>query len=293
MKTNTAEVLEAEEETASRLAEIPPAGVSRHPLERPMLEVARHLSTWQLRELLRVSLGELHLALCLHRIADGVAGDWLTVPTGELDALVALLVSSRTAGWRPWLTVSFDDGYDDAAQYVRTRASMYPDVEWLLFVCPEKTEKRLRFHWDTSRDGEHLATVDTLRALARLPNVALGNHTNSHRRQSLLSQDEAAREYVSSSSDFERLFGPQRHFAFPFGTPDREFELRHVTALRERDAERLIWTPESRPFEAGERRPGAVLPRFPVDGEWNHRQLALWICASALRYRALGPRYRY
>ena len=293
MKTNTAEVLEAAQESGSKLAEIPPASVSRHPLERPMLEVAQVMAPWQLRALLRASLGDLHVGLCLHRVADGVAGDWLTVPTAELDALIELLRSSRPGGERPWLTVGFDDGYDDAAQYVRTRAPRYPDVEWLLFVCPEKTEKRLPFHWDKTADGAPLATVDTLRAVAKLPNVALGNHTNSHRRQTLLSQEDAAREYASSSADFERLFGPQRHFAFPFGTPDREFELRHVTALRELEPQRIIWSTESRPFEASERGPGAVLPRFPIDGEWSHRQTALWICASALRYRMLGPRCRY
>ena len=51
-----------------------------------------------------------------------------------------------------------------------------------------------------------------------------------------------------------------------------------------------IWTTEARPFQLSERRPGGVLPRFPVDGQRNARQLAGWIAARSLDFRVRGPR---
>lgn len=289
MKPNVAEMVEA---VQSRLAEVPPPSMPRHPLEAPLLEVAQHLGDSQLRALLGFCVGSHHLALCLHRVARAERGNWLITPEAQLDALVELLRSAKSVGPRPWLTVAFDDGYDDAAQYVLSRAPRYPDVEWLLFVCPEKNEKQLHFHWDVEPAGA-LAEISTLKAAARLPNVSLGNHTNSHQRQILLTQEEAAAEYKSSRADFMRLFGRQRHFAFPFGTPDREYELRHVQLLRELEPEGLIWSTESRPFDPGERKSGAVLPRFPIDGAWTYSQIALWICAISVRYRLQGSPYQY
>lgn len=273
------------------LAELPPPELSRNPLEGVLREVGSHLGDAPLQRMLALSLGQMNVALCLHRV--GPARGSMTIAPGVLDALLELLRGAKPRGDRPWLTVSFDDGYDDAAEYVKSRAPNYPDVEWLVFVCPEKTEKRVGFQWDNHGSGEELAHVEALRALGRLPNVKLGNHTNSHRRQVLLSQEEAKAEYATSRADFMRLFGPQRHFAFPFGTPDREYELRHVELLRRLDPETLIWSTETRPYLPEERNPGAVLPRFSVDGTWTCHQVAFWISALALRFRMQGSPYRY
>lgn len=281
-----------------------------------------------LRGLLRVALGDRSVALCLHRVAERPRPEDrlpdMTISPSRLDALLGLLLSARAPSER-WLTVCFDDGYLDSAEYIASRAPRFPFVEWLFFVCPEKVERQAGFRWDlvdrstrpdevervlfsevdlrgeneradlrasASRAGFRLADVATCRALARLPNVTLGNHTNVHHKPVLLRPDQVAPELKESTRDFTRLFGPPAHFAIPFGTPAIEFDARYVVALRA-IGDFVIWTTEARPFEASERRPGAVLPRFPIDGTRSARQTALLIALYAARYRAFGTPHRF
>lgn len=286
-----------------------------------------------LRALLRGALSGLQLALCLHRVAARPRPtDWqpgLTIAPAELDALIELLLSAGPADARGFLTVTFDDGYDDAARYLAERAPRWPQVAFLFFVCPAKSEARAGFRWDLVEeavraglplsaaqpqleapallDAENtrpelralaerpdylLASLDQLRALRALPNVQLGNHTNLHLPARRFPEALVAADYRASTADFERLFGPQAHFAFPYGTPAHHFGPQHVHALRA-VGDFTIWTTQARPFRASERRPGTVLPRYPVDGRRDHRQLAGWIAARAAEFRVRGPRYRY
>lgn len=273
------------------VTEVPPAKVARHPIESVLRATADRLGPRTLQMILRVALGDLRLALCLHRVGEA-ALEW-TMPPAELDQLIELLVGSRSRKSEPWLTLTFDDGYADAVEYVHSRAGRYPQIEWLVFPCPMRAERRQAFHWDTGKPCQ-LATVQALNALKRLPNVTLGNHTNSHSVQTLLNPTEAEEEYVSSAADFRRLFGESPlHFAFPFGTPQHEFEARHVELLRRLCPTTIIWSTERRPFRGEERRPGAVLPRFSIDSTWSYRQIALWICAHSVRFRLNGTPYRF
>ena len=285
-----------------------------------------------LRLLLRAALGDRGVALCLHRVG---GEPWLidarmaptTMAADRIDRLIEILLASRPAARTPWLTVTFDDGYDDAASYVASRAPRYPQVEFLFFVCPEKTSRGIGFRWDAVDEAVRrgrslgdavdvfrsapdvllenereelrdlgrqpryrLADVDTLRALARWPNVALGNHTNGHFKQVTLTDEQAGVEYVRSSEEYARLFGPQEHFAFPFGTPVIDVEERHVKLIRALGP-LLLWSTESRPYERPERRSGAVLPRFPIDGTRDERQLATEIAARSVSYRLSGRRF--
>ncbi len=269
--------------------------------------------------------------MCLHRVAnDRRPGEWdpsLTIAPGELDALLEFLLSTRPRT-QSWLTVAFDDGYEDAAQYILTRVDRFPTVEWLYFVCPEKTERRVGFRWDLYEQKKkagvpvdfdrvmfgdldveaenrrsdlkglctlpeyRLADVEMCRQLQRLPRVTLGNHTNGHFCQTLLTSTQAGEEYQRSVSDFERLFGPQGHLAFPFGTPQESFEQRHVSALR-RLGSFIHWSTEQRPYAPGERRPGAVLPRYPIDGTRTWRQSAFLIALYAVMWRMRGTRFTW
>lgn len=279
------------------------------------------------RAALQGALGDLHVALCMHRVVVSARrpGDWqpaLTIEARKLDSLIELLLRSRKGGER-WLSVTFDDGYLDSAEYIASRAPRYPEVEFIFFVCPAKTARRVGFRWDLveangaasdeaarnrlmdgaldvaaenqrkdladlARRGDfQLASVQECLSLLELPNVALGNHTNCHFRQTDLTPQQAQQEYERSQGDFERLFGPQQHFAFPFGTPGYEFDDSHVALLRALSPS-IIWTTQRSPYRAGQRRPGAVLPRFPVVGTWNHRQIASWIAARTLVSRARG-----
>jgi peptidoglycan/xylan/chitin deacetylase (PgdA/CDA1 family) len=299
-------------------------------------DVARWLGRSAPRPALEVGLGAalagLGVSLCLHRVGTKRATDWqpgLCSDPGELDALLELLLTSRPGSAANWLSLSFDDGYRDAAEYIRTRAPRFPAVEFFFFVCPEKLERRAGFRWDlveqrliagerldsasallddphrlerengrpelhalAAAPGYELATVDEARALQGFHNVRLGNHSNLHASPVRLPDDEAARDYRASRDDFERLFGPQRHFAFPFGTPVHHFQQRHVDALRAL-GDFTIWTTESRPYRLTERRPGAVLPRFPVNGDRSPAELAGWLAARAMDFRVRGTKHHF
>ncbi len=281
-----------------------------------------------LRTLLAQVLGEQSVSLCLHRVSSRRrptdTQPALTIDPDELDALIDLLLSSRPKSRARWLAVTFDDGYEDAALYVASRAERFPAVEFLLFVCPEKIDTGIGFRWDLGEERQRsgrtreaevaldvasenlrpelkalsaspdfrLASLELLQAVQRLDNVKIGNHTNCHFKQTALTPEQADLEYQRSGQTFARLFGPQQHFAFPFGTPQWEFDERHVALLRAR-GDFLIWTTEARPYRTEERKPGAVLPRFPVNGALGHRQLAGWIAARSALARVRGPRHEY
>jgi len=298
------------------------AAMTGRALPRPALEVG-----------VGAALAGLGVSLCLHRVAERPrATDWqpgLAIAPSTLDDLLELLLSRRPGTSAHWLSLSFDDGYRDAAEYVRTRAARFPSVEFFFFVCPAKVERRAGFRWDLVEQrliagtpraealellaSPHLnatentradlrgladvpefamATPDEVRALAALPNVIVGNHSNLHASPVTLPDAEAAADYRASRDDFERLFGRQRHFAFPFGTPQHHFQRRHVELLRAL-GDFTVWTTEARPYRLSERRPGAVLPRYPVDGQRSAAELAGWLAARALAYRLRGTRHHF
>jgi peptidoglycan/xylan/chitin deacetylase (PgdA/CDA1 family) len=280
--------------------------------------------------LLRAGLDGRRLALCFHRLAsprrEGELAPKDAMPPAQIDRLLEFLLEAARRP-EPWLTVSFDDGYRDAAEYVLSRAPRFPEIEWLFFVCPEKTEAQVGFRWDlaeTLRGGEGfdhdsimfrpvdltsenrradlrnlaadprfaLADVELCRRIQRLPNAALGNHTNVHHRPVLLGSDECRAEYERSTRDFRRLFGEPRHFAFPFGVPELDFGAAHVEVLRE-IGNFAIWSTEPRPYGAGERDRGAVLPRFAVDGTRTWKECVAHIALQSLRSRLRPSVDRY
>ncbi|MFN0064047.1 MAG: polysaccharide deacetylase family protein [Myxococcaceae bacterium] len=284
-------------------------------------KIARWIPRAFVRPAVRLALGRLHVALCLHRVSDRpVAGPQaaMTIPRHVLDELISTLLASGSPHGVPRVTVTFDDGYQEAAHYVADRASRWPMVEWLFFVCPQKVATRAGFRWDLApsamqegvspspelenRDvallgradapGVTLATVASCQALARFDNVSLGNHTNGHFRHTALALEDSEKELSTSKRDFEHLFGPQTHFAFPFGTPGQEFDARHVAQLRAL-GNFFIWSTERRPFREDERAPGAVLPRFPINGTWSAKQLLFWIAFRAWVFRWRGTQHRF
>ena len=291
------------------------------------------LPTLALKPLLAQALRGFGVSLCLHRVAtvDRVT-DWqpgLNISPTTLDTLVELLLSASPASGARWLTLSFDDGYSDAADYIATRAPLFPTIDFTFFVCPEKLEKRAGFRWDAAelamRNGiapdtakalldapvdaatenarpdltaladapEYaLATLEQVKALAALANVRIGNHTNLHLNAVTLSDEQARAEYRSSTQTFLRLLGPQREFAFPYGTPRHQFAGRHVEMLRELGPFE-IWSTEPRPYRLEERKPGAVLPRFPVNGRHSAKAIAGWVLGRALNHRLRGSKYAF
>ena len=294
----------------------------RHALGSGLLKASSLLEDSALAKLLRSSVGDRQVALCFHRVAErrreGELQPKLTMAPGEIDRLISFV---QAAAGPP--TVSFDDGYLDSAEYLLSRAPRFPEVEWLFFVCPQKTERQSGFRWDLAERtpgqeaesilsapvnvaGENLraelralardpafrmASVELCRRIQRLPNAALGNHTNLHHRPSELTQTQAIAEFASSTLDFERLFGPMAHFAFPYGVPGADFTARDLQILRQL-GKFILWSTEPRPFADSERRPSAVLPRFAVDGTRTWKETALQIAVHALRTRLPGTEHR-
>lgn len=294
------------------------------------LRAGGSLRPFALRQLLRVALEGYGVSLCLHRVLPTTRPtDWqpgLNMPPAELDRLIELLVWSQPGRADRWLSITFDDGYADSAAYIRSRAPSFPEVDFTFFVCPGKLEARAGFRWDlaeeamkagqpreaavaltgapveVSTENERaelravaalpdyaLATVDEARELTRLPNVQLGNHTNLHLSAMQLPDTTVRDDYAGSKAQFERLFGPLQTFAFPYGTPVHHFGPRHVELLHEL-GQFEIWTTEARPYQPWERKPGAVLPRFPVDGSRSASELAGWIAARSMDFRVRGKK---
>ncbi len=291
----------------------------------------QHLPSLALKPLLGESLRGLGVSLCLHRMADvDRPTDWqpgLNMPPAELDTLIELLLATRPGEASGWLTISFDDGYDDAARYIASRAPRFRDVEFMFFICPEKLENRSGFRWDAAEESMksgtpraaammlvdapvnvttenaraelkvlaeapdyRLASLEAVRELARLPNVRLGNHTNLHLSATHVPTEQVREDYRRSTETFARLFGTQRDFAFPYGTPKYHFDQRHVDMLRAL-GNFTIWSTEARPYLLRERRPSAVLPRFPVNGRQSAHEIAGWLAVRSLNFRARGTKH--
>lgn len=284
------------------------------------------LPTPVLRRFLRRSTRDLGVALCLHRVSDRRPRHELQpamrITTAALDRLLGYFAGpggdTRSPGK---LTVTFDDGYQGAAEYVKSRAPRFPHVEWLFFVCPEKTEHRVGYRWDVMEHNQPHATLeDLLRELdrdldldaenkrpelhdvarlsayrlasrseclrlAELPNVRLGNHTNNHFNFSRLSSVDCEREIARSQGAFEASFGACQHFAFPFGSPGLHVTDAHVEAVAAQ-TDALIWSTAASPYELRDRRPGVLLPRFPVFGTWEVEEVVAWVAVQCARFRA-------
>ncbi len=287
-----------------------------------LLDVHPLLPEGVLQALLGRALRGVRLALCLHRVQfdtkPTLPVSATTSAAADLDALITLLLSACPRNENGWLTISFDDGYSDAAEYVASRCSRWPSVRWLVFVCPRKLTARAGFRWDlpggaANRDpfvGAYDVTAENLRSdllsladarecrlasveqcqrLAELSGVTLGNHTNCHFRQTGLSLADAKQDLLESKAEFEQLFGHTREFAFPFGTPRSEFTEEHVALACEAGYEH-IWSTEPRPHAAAEFGAGRALPRIAIFGDWPMKKTAAYLALRALKYQIRGRR---
>ena len=296
-------------------------------VDRKLTLLGSYLPAGILRTLLYASLGSRRVALMFHRVRSANTGDvnlHLSIREEDLDAAIAFMLAAFPRRTERWLTATFDDGYDDAAAYVESRAHRFPAVDFILFVCPEKAERGVGFRWDLAersrQEGEpqrrvaeilyalqdvetenaredlsriaadpqfRLASVDRLRMLAGLPNVSLGNHTNCHFELSLLKPDQARLELERSRACFERLFGRQRHFAFPFG--HGFFDESHVRLLRT-DGSPVLWGTGQSPYASADLANCALLPRIGIDGPSSFRGVATVVAGRSLITRAVGVR---
>lgn len=223
--------------------------------------ISLYLSTFQR------SVGPHMVALCLHRVAhERRSTEPYPANTFIESQLVELIELLYEILGQDQLVITFDDGYPDAVQFVTQYAKQFPSARFMLFVCPQKITQQAGFRWDlveyenqpianlrniikqqdiaveNSRADLHkvyrdprftLSTIEALKAVAHLPNVELGNHSNCHFNFAKLPDTAWRTEVAASFAEFERLFGPAGHFAFPFGTPYSQFTLEQAQHIRD------------------------------------------------------------
>lgn len=259
----------------------------------------------------RWALAGREAALCLHRVGGMIGGvgedhTGLTIPSRVLDDLLNQV--KHIDADRRWLTLSFDDGYPDALDFVATRAPDHPLVGWRVFVCPAKAAGRSGFRWDAGLDpfGDLPATTTALasenerpellvagsrrvsalatpaairRVMADFPGV-VGNHSNSHLPFARLLTDVAMCELDDSVDRFREEFGSFTAFAFPFGGPGVHWLPEHAQRLEQRGIAE-IWSVRSRTFTTTQRTIGGVLPRFAVHGHDDAHTILALVTARA------------
>lgn len=219
--------------------------------------------SWYRQQLSRAFRGK-DVALCLHRVAEERRSSDPypdnTFLERDLVALLDLLYEVLPKGS---LTITFDDGYEDATQFIDTYASRYQEAKFLVFICPEKIAEQAGFRWDLYEavggdfaavlgskqqiSGENqrldlkgiaadprfqLSSVPGLVALTRHRNVSLGNHSNCHFNFARLASDDWQQELKRSFADFRALFGSTEDFAFPFGTPGSQFSAEQAEFIK-------------------------------------------------------------
>ena len=277
------------------------------------------------RYLIKCCSSAVEVALCLHRVGKtrnlNTALPDLIICEEKLDKLLrnlAVAFELRDQS-KPVLTVTFDDGYFDAYNFIFSRAKQYPQFNWIFFICPQKLLKRAGFRWDlyartfngedldnfcfnnqnikTENDRSDLkevcasdifslASVADCRALIENPNVFLGNHTNCHFRTSCLSCDEARLEISESFADFAMLFGNCDHFAFPIGTPVKDFSKRDVDLVREVFTGK-IWSLEQNISSRSHDGTWGTFPRIGINGRLSLRAILFKIAFFCVRRTAL------
>lgn len=267
------------------------------------------------------------IAICLHRVSnerrqsDPYPPN--TIETEKLDKIIKI-ISPFYENNTETLTLTFDDGYQDSYDYIKKNAPMHPHIEWIFFVCPEKIEKQVGFRWDAyenldpkekseisfsqfisrtnhdekeneqsclkriaQMDAYKIASYDDCKALTEITNTKLGNHTNSHLKLTTFNRDNAKSELDNSFSLFNKLFQKAEHFAFPFGTPKREYTQQHVDIINQSN-DVFLWSTFSAPYKSQERQRGKVLPRFAIFGTWSAKMILLIISLKTLGWKMKG-----
>jgi peptidoglycan/xylan/chitin deacetylase (PgdA/CDA1 family) len=156
----------------------------------------------------------------------------LTVAPDDFAKQVAWLAhrgysSITTPDWTKWLAetrplpkkpvlITFDDGYDDIAQYALPTLSRYgfTAVVYIITGLIGKTNE-----WDQriGRGELRLMTAQQIKEWAA-KGIEIGSHTRDHPDLRSLSQSELEDQVFGSAADLQRILGKApASFAYPFG----------------------------------------------------------------------------
>lgn len=108
------------------------------------------------------------------------------------------------------VAITFDDGYRDLLTTALPILEQY-HIPATIFVPTDLSTA-------TSPQSRERLSWDELRTLEKSGLVTIGSHARTHKKLSMLSEDEVRRELTGSANDIEREIGKRPHFfAYPFG----------------------------------------------------------------------------
>jgi len=129
----------------------------------------------------------------------------------SLDRLVkALLAGER--GWRPWVVLTFDDGYANLIDNALPIIDRYK-LPATIFVVPAWLGKVAVW----SKSGQKLLTLRQLSLLAN-HGFEIGSHTLNHIDLTVASEGQVERELRGAKEELEQILGkPVKYLAYPWG----------------------------------------------------------------------------
>ena len=221
--------------------------------------------------------------LCYHHVADPHRHnfarqlDYLARHGTFVRADKALdLIRSGGARKGRFFLLSFDDGYADL-------------VDVALPLLAERAIPAIAFvvsSWLDAPPGPASGRADGYMSRADLElwrhrGMDVGSHSHSHRHLITLSDEEVGEELRSSSAALAEVTGQApRHFACPWGIPERDFRPKSVQRLVEAEGYVSFFT-TSRGV-ATTARDAWLMPRHVVEPDWRLRELDALIGASRL-----------
>ena len=118
---------------------------------------------------------------------------------------------------KPWVVLTFDDGYEDFYTDAFPVLSEYGYTS-LLYLVPGRIGSGEVFWWDRDIGESALMSWEQLDNLKKSGLVEFGSHSMSHPDFDRINRDDARQELLQSKKVLEgRLSMPVRHFAYPRG----------------------------------------------------------------------------
>lgn len=118
---------------------------------------------------------------------------------------------------KPWVVLTFDDGYEDFYTDAFPVLSEYGYTS-LLYLVPGRIGSGEVFWWDRDIGESALMSWEQLDNLKKSGLVEFGSHSMSHPDFDRINRDAARQELLQSKKVLEgRLSMPVRHFAYPRG----------------------------------------------------------------------------
>jgi peptidoglycan/xylan/chitin deacetylase (PgdA/CDA1 family) len=147
------------------------------------------------------------------------------------------MVSELEQGRTPYgFAVTFDDGYvDNLTEAVPILEEL--ELPATIFLVGDMIRAQEPFYWDNETRAEDRGRAVTRSELQKLnahPLITVGAHTLTHPHLSTLDLEAQRTELAESKRLIEEMVGGQvEGFSYPFGTPNVDFTIETVRAVRD------------------------------------------------------------